>query len=72
LQDQEARRTRTVATTPAPINRARTVADSMGMREKPPVSGRSLEGEGVELLVALEVGLAEAEALLDALAVAEA
>jgi len=44
----------------------------MGMREKPPVSGRSLEGEGVELLVVLEVGLAEAEALLDALAVAEA
>jgi len=42
------------------------------MREKPPVSGRSLEGEGVELLVVLEVGLAEAEALLDALAVAEA
>jgi hypothetical protein len=40
------------------------------MGEMPPVSGSSLEGE--ELLVALEVGLAEAEALPVALVVAEA
>jgi hypothetical protein len=59
-----------VATIPEPINRARTAADSTGTRENPPVSGSSLEGEAVGLLVALEVGLAEA--LLDALGEAEA
>jgi hypothetical protein len=65
-----------VATTPEPINRARTAADSTGMREMPPVSGSSFEGAAVALLVALlvalEAGLAEAEALPVALDVAEA
>jgi hypothetical protein len=65
--DQEARRARTVATA-EPISTARTAADSTGTTGMPPVSGSSLEG--VALLVALEVGLAEA--LLVALGVAEA
>jgi len=57
-----------VATAAEPMSRA--AANSRGMGEIPPVSGSSLEGE--ELLVALEVGLAEAEALPVALVVAEA
>src|SRR5215212_3319538 len=57
---------------PEPINRARTAADSTGMRETPPVSGSSFEGAAVALLVALEDGLVEAEALPAALDVAEA
>ena len=76
-QDQEVRRTSTSATTPEPTNRARTVADSSGIRDTPPVSGNSraeADAEELALLVALslEVGLAEAEALLIALVVAEA
>jgi hypothetical protein len=56
--------------TAEPISTARTAADSTGTTGMPPVSGSSFEGEGVALLVALEVGLAEA--LLVALGVAEA
>jgi hypothetical protein len=56
--------------TAEPISTARTAADSTGTTGMPPVSGSSPEGEGVALLVALEVGLAEA--LLVALGVAEA
>jgi hypothetical protein len=70
---QEVRRISTIATTPEPTNRARTAADSREMRGMPPVSGNTLadaDAEGLGLLVALvlEVGLAEAEALLVALA----
>ena len=75
--DQELRRTSMVVTTPVPIKRARTVTDSRGMRGMPPVSGSTLIADDAAppaLLVALalEVGLAEAEAPLIALVEAEA
>ena len=52
-----------IAIAPEQITRVRAAADNMGMNENPPlVSGSSLEGE--ELLVALELVLAEAGALV--------
>lgn len=51
-----------IAAAPEQITRVITAADNMGMSENPLVSGSWLEGE--ELLVALELGLAEAGALV--------
>ena len=53
-----------IATAPEQITRVRTAADNMGMSENPLVSGSSLDEE--ELLVALELELAEAGALVAA------
>ncbi len=51
-----------IAAAPEQITRVITAADNIGMSENPLVSGSWLEGE--ELLVALELGLAEAGALV--------
>ena len=51
-----------IAAAPEQITSVITAADNMGMSENPLVSGSWLEGE--ELLVALELGLAEAGALV--------